>query len=760
MLSAVAARKARLKEASSPEKPSPMVLDVSTPTIRKTTIGKPPSKRKSSQLDIPPALKKAKKEKIPNKKPRYFEPAVRAAEQDVILLGDEGADASVASDSDVGVEERLLDSVPVVGLQQPARRRVWSPSRPMPDSSDEDSADEDGPTSLLVDPMKLVSTSVEEVPESLSTFRPIPEQNSFYLTQDEATALGLSSDSALALVLPPSSTLSLVGTYQLRVLRGSVSLLGVRLHPSRISHRVFAPRSSPIPIIEALSERGESSKSTHPPLPARITSSAGGLDSVVVLQDLRSGVEGLGRVVRSFEGVFQPTRYEENDHDFSLSGASMLTRSSRDARAFYMPRSWETVLSSSLQTHPVAEHVSTKPMISLVRGPKNSGKSTLARTLLNRLSIRYRRVAFLECDLGQSEFTPGGVVALTVIDQPVFGPPFTHPTLPHQAHYIGSTSPRSSPSHYLGAIHALMQTYLLDLQFATSLVDVEESDHPEDDRIADVIPLVVNMMGWTKGLGEDLSRKIEAVVEPTDIFELEVPVEATWPTTQTEPFAAHSDEATIHRLEAIPPSAQATRFTAADHRTIALMSYFHAVFPSTPPRALQQVSAAAWNTALPLCAVPPYEVDTNVALDRVVVTGPGSEDVAPTELLRVLNGAVVGLVHSEEASAGEGTAYTQGAAAPDPISSTCVGLALVRGVSPEHLHVLTPVPPHLLTTARVLVKGELELPVWGMLDFRTENGDVAGVDRARVPYLRWGKGEGVGAERRRVRRNLMRKGQM
>lgn len=107
-----------------------------------------------------------------------------------------------------------------------------------------------------------------------------------------------------------------------------------------------------------------------------------------------------------------------------------------------MPRSWETVLSSSLQALPVAEHVSTKPMINLVRGPKNSGKSTFARTLLNRLSIRcaslyttghliiyialcrYRRVAFLECDLGQSEFTPGGVVALTVINQPVFGANF------------------------------------------------------------------------------------------------------------------------------------------------------------------------------------------------------------------------------------------------------------------------------------------------------------------------------------------------
>lgn len=34
---------------------------------------------------------------------------------------------------------------------------------------------------------------------------------------------------------------------------------------------------------------------------------------------------------------------------------------------------------------------------------------------------RYRRVAFLECDLGQSEFTPAGMVALTIVDKPLFG---------------------------------------------------------------------------------------------------------------------------------------------------------------------------------------------------------------------------------------------------------------------------------------------------------------------------------------------------
>src|SRR6266550_7935276 len=65
-------------------------------------------------------------------------------------------------------------------------------------------------------------------------------------------------------------------------------------------------------------------------------------------------------------------------------------------------------------------------------------------------------------------------------------------------------------------------------------------------------------------------------------------------------------------------------------------------------------------------------------------------------------------------------------------------------------HVLTPVPPAFLKHSRVFVKGEMELPVWGMLDY-TAGGDddewkngVAGVEWGRVPYLQWGKGEGAG----------------
>jgi len=42
-------------------------------------------------------------------------------------------------------------------------------------------------------------------------------------------------------------------------------------------------------------------------------------------------------------------------------------------------------------------------------------------TTANAFFLRFERVAYLECDIGQSEFTPGGMVALNVISKHQFG---------------------------------------------------------------------------------------------------------------------------------------------------------------------------------------------------------------------------------------------------------------------------------------------------------------------------------------------------
>ena len=392
------------------------------------------------------------------------------------------------------------------------------------------------------------------------------------------------------------------------------------------------------------------------------------------------------------------------------------------------------------------------------------------------------------------------------------GPPFTHPTLPVTAHYVGATSPRSSPSHYLAAIQATLEAYRLDVRVPSSTFfpsDEDADDVDEDRRICDFIPLVINTMGWTKGLGADLNKKIEDMAQPTHVYEIEgdssISEGQPWtldPTTNPYPYPGSGREMKSHLLTAIPPSVLSTNYTAADHRALSILSYFYAIF-SSPSYLIPQIqadnsllpalsnpglTALQWDTSLPLLAQPPYEVDSRV-FRSLVLSGAGSEDVIPTEVGMVLNAALVGLVSCQfdsEMDLGNiprGIAddeptipYIQGRAPPSPAMSSCLGIALIRstsaagcssGPSPSDLqtlqmHILTPLPPSYLAQAKVVVKGEMELPIWGWLDHRVDTASVAGLDQGKMPYLQWGKGpEGaVGSERRRVRRNLMRRGQM
>ncbi|KAK0191673.1 hypothetical protein F5146DRAFT_1103596 [Armillaria mellea] len=700
MLSAVAARKAAQAAKTKPEPTPPAPVPVEPSRSR------PVSKRKPSSQSAPSSRKKKMKNNDRRPEPsRYFEePDPFQIQEDIIAI-----DSATSDEGDIEQPEPV--------------QRGWSPSAPLNDSSEEE--DEwQTPISVPQPPPLLV---IPEDTDTLSTFHPILDQNTFTLTPEEVSFFGLGEGAAVLLALSSSDTICFLGTYKLSVLHGSIKICGTTLHSSTRSHNNLRVKRGPSKTVS---------------LAPRFQRLSGTTDALVVIQELQTNVSGLEVVCRAFDGVFGPHRRRDEDaFAFCVPGVHMVSRRTKHCEPYWLPLSWSSALSSA---SPIEANASE---VYVVEGPKKTGKSTFARTLVNRLLARYQRVAYIECDVGQSEFTPGGMVALNIIESPLFGPPFTHPTLPIQAHYIGATTPKSSPSHYLSAIQSLVQTYCLDIQTPTDM-DIEA----DDDRTWDRIPLVVNTMGWTKGLGADILQKIHAMVEPTQIFEFEAPIiDNSWPT-----------RAPAHPL--IKPVPSSNLYSAADTRTLSIISYFHAVFPSAiNPDSFRQITAMKWNTSLPLCAKRPYEVNISAAIDQVILTGAGTEDVRPSEIQCVLNGALVGLVSCEPGSVDTPLGdipYTQGALPPSTQSSSCYGVALIRSLSPSVLHVLTPSPPASLHKARVLVKGEMELPIWGLLDFRTDNDEVAGVEKGKVPFLQWGKREGLGAEKRRVRRNLMRKGQM
>lgn len=89
-------------------------------------------------------------------------------------------------------------------------------------------------------------------------------------------------------------------------------------------------------------------------------------------------------------------------------------------------------------------------------------------------------------------------------------------------------------------------------------------------------------------------------------------------------------------------------------------------------------------------------------------------------------------------------------------------MAIVRSIDPSRhaLLLLTPVPSSTLEKVSGLVKGEIQLPMWAMLDQKLEKGSgVANIPWKKVPYITQQSTEGAGANALRVRRNLLRRSQ-
>ncbi len=320
MLSAIAARNARLHHQNS------------SPSLKSST-----KRRCTHTPGVNSLAKKQKKAPSPSNSEQKNDTSnsFTSTEENAISLDHSDDDSNISITLNQPPSEPTLRE----------RTKAYSPSRPvipLVDSSDDASDASEQPPTDLSQLFSFDRPLPNEEPQILSTYRPIHGQNIFRLSLDEGSALGLSGP-AIALVLSPSVTVTFVGAYRLRVLRGSISLLGTIIWPSRVAHRVFAPRSSPIPVIEALVAHGESSQPLYD-IPAQITSVVDEGDVIIVLQELRTGVEGLGRVMRTFEGIFHRAD-PEGASDIPFGGVHFVrffrspkafTLLTRDAR-YFMP---------------------------------------------------------------------------------------------------------------------------------------------------------------------------------------------------------------------------------------------------------------------------------------------------------------------------------------------------------------------------------------------------------------------------------------
>lgn len=167
--------------------------------------------------------------------------------------------------------------------------RAWSPGQPRLDSSGDEFD-----SGLAVDTGQLRSRDSSY--RSVQKFSFVPQEN-----KNVFRAVVVNGVIGTLLVLKEEETTAVLGVYALTLLRGSLSILGTSLYtPS--SHMVFAPKCSPVPILTAYHrENAEDNTALLPEAIQRVLSPD---DNVIFFRELFTGVEGLQKICRTFDGVF------------------------------------------------------------------------------------------------------------------------------------------------------------------------------------------------------------------------------------------------------------------------------------------------------------------------------------------------------------------------------------------------------------------------------------------------------------------------
>jgi len=132
-----------------------------------------------------------------------------------------------------------------------------------------------------------------------------------------------------------------------------------------------------------------------------------------------------------------------------------------------IPQSW-------IAAFDVLRALQKKPVIAMVLGKVDSGKTSFCTYLINRLISEKQKVAILDGDLGQSDIGPPCTVAYAFITKPVTD---LFRLKAENAFFVGATSPSEALNKTIKGI-ALMKAEILD-------------------KAADFV--VVNTDGWVEG---------------------------------------------------------------------------------------------------------------------------------------------------------------------------------------------------------------------------------------------------------------------
>ncbi|GJW75342.1 polynucleotide 5'-hydroxyl-kinase NOL9 [Tanacetum coccineum] len=338
----------------------------------------------------------------------------------------------------------------------------------------------------------------------------------------------------------------------------------------------------------------------------------------------------------------------------------------------YIPQDWSEAADT------VASGGETNTPTVLICGPKNSGKSTFSRHLLHLLLTRHKRVAFLDTDVGQPEFSPPGCLSLTIVDRETN---IDSQVLPERCFFFGDVSCKRDPQIYLTCICSLYDHYHKHYHQSSTSASPSNSG----------VPLIVNTPGWVKGIGYDVLVDMLKHIAPSHVVNIcisakrkNLPSGAFW-SQDGDAGAATLIEINSARQDSLNRSVLVQK-DSRHLRDLSIVKYFTQCFSS------DMNLSSVRDIAVALAAHSPYEVSVSAVKIKHLHC-----EVPKAEIFYSLNATIVGLAVDSE-GAGD--------------LPRCVGLGIVRGIDTlrKVLYIITPVSPSVLEDVDVLLQGFIQIP--------------------------------------------------
>lgn len=507
----------------------------------------------------------------------------------------------------------------------------------------------------------------------------------------------ISKDKVLLTVMN-NSNFYLKGKILIKVIKGSVEVLGHTIFPSSRFYSVYSPRGyslldfrgygaiPPSDFVDKLMGEGVSFDDAK-----EVTG-----DCVLILRKLSEGwtkylhsslnsKTKINLLQRDKNLPLELQHEEEITSIEKILDVNFIHPDSSNLRLFQPGEDWDLAISSM----DISRKNNVVPRL-LVAGGKGVGKSTFLRWLTNKLLFS-SPVVFLDLDPGQAELSLPGYLSLSILKEPLLGPNFSHTDRPAQISLcLGDVNVSNCPARFLECVTKLI-TYL----------NKEEKFYS--------LPVVVNTMGWCRGIGLMLLIDTIRLLQPSTVVQLysrfhrkNYPFSLTQETVTSTRDSWSKVEVTsplhYNLLEflAVPESRKARDMRTKDYWGL-----------PDPRMTREMVVVSALGklggiSNIPVIKIPFNEVSLHVCHTRV----------EPQALLAAVNLAVVDIcevppeIIRKSRAPGLYSILKQTPLVPS------LGFGVIRNidVTEQVLYVSTCVSPHLLKQANCLVAGSTRLP--------------------------------------------------